>query len=224
MRRIETEADIAEGLQALARLDPRLEPVIAEAGEIPLRRSESGFAAMVSIIAAQQISRASADAILARFTRLVDPLDAATVLTCGEEAFRQAGMSRPKQATLMTLARAIVEGELDLDTLTDLSAEEARERLTAIRGIGPWTADVYLLIAAGHADVFPAGDVALQGAVADALGLDGRPTIRELTAMAESWSPWRSVAARLFWAHWRKWRGRDAAPVVETAEAAAKSR
>lgn len=223
MRRIETNADIAEGLAALAGIDPRLQPVIARVGEVPLRRSAAGFASMVSIIVAQQISRASANAILDRFSKLVDPLDATAVGTCGEEIFREAGLSKPKQATLLALARAVVDGEIDLEHLADLDADDARSKLTAIHGVGPWTADVYLLVAAGHSDVFPAGDVALQGAAADVLGLEARPTTRQMAMLADSWSPWRAVAARLLWAHWRISRGRDAAPAMVEAESAVKT-
>jgi DNA-3-methyladenine glycosylase II len=218
MRRIETDADIDEGLAALGKIDPRLQPVIDRVGKVPLRRAPAGFASMVSIIVAQQISRASADAILGRFGKLVDPLNAASVAMCGEAIFRKAGLSRPKQATLIALARAVVDGEIDLEHLTELDADAARAKLIAIHGIGPWTADVYLLVAAGHPDVFPAGDVALQGAAADVLGLEARPTKPAMGMLAESWSPWRAIAARLLWAHWRMLRGRDAAPSLVEAE------
>lgn len=218
MHRIDSEADIAMGLAALAGLDPRLEAVIALAGNVPLRRVEPGLASLVSIIVAQQVSRASAAAILARLTRLLDPLDHRGILACGEAVFREAGLSRAKQATLLALAAAIAEDRLDLYALAGLDADEARLRLTGIRGVGPWTADVYLLAAAGHADIFPAGDVALQGAVGHALGLDRRPDARTLSKIAESWSPWRAVAARLFWAYWGYLRGGDAAPLPEPAK------
>ena len=92
-----------------------------------------------------------------------------------------------------------------------LNAGDAMQRMTAISGIGPWTAEVYLLISAGHADIFPAKDIALQAAVAEAFALEGRPTDKELYAIAEAWSPWRGVASRLFWAYYREMRGRDAA-------------
>lgn len=223
MRRIETDADIDEGLAALGKIDPRLQPVIDRVGKVPLRRAPTGFGSMVSIIVGQQISRASADAILARFIQCLDPMDAATVSACGDDVFRQAGLSRPKQATLIALARAVVEGAIDLERLAELDAGAARAKLTAIHGIGPWTADVYLLVAAGHPDVFPAGDVALQGAAADVLGLQERPTTRQMGVLAESWMPWRAVAARLLWAHWRILRGRDAAPAMVEAESAVKT-
>lgn len=223
MRRIETEADVAAGIEALVRLDPRLEPVAAAAGAVPLRRVAPGFPALVSIIVAQQVSRASADAILGRFARLVDPLDAGGVLAAGEQVFREAGMSRPKQRTLLALGRAVAEDGLDLDLIAAAGAQEAMAALTALPGIGPWTAEVYLLIAAGHPDVFPAGDVALQGAVARGLALERRPDAKRLRQMAESWAPWRSVAARLFWAYWRETAGRDAAPTLEALKKPAKT-
>lgn len=214
VRRIETIDDIAEGLAELVRIDPRLAPVIARAGEVPLRLSPPGFASLVSIVVSQQVSRASADAILGRLSRLVDPLDAAGVLGAGEEAFREAGLSRPKQKTLLAIAHAVVEEDLDLDHLAAIDADAAMARLTALHGIGPWTAEVYLLFAAGHPDIFPAHDVALQSAVGDAFAIAPRPAAKVLYRLAESWSPWRGVAARLFWAYYREMRGRDAQPVA----------
>lgn len=213
MQRIETLDDIAEGLDALARLDPRLAAVIAAAGEVPLRRVTPGFASMAGIIAAQQVSRASADAMMARLAALVDPLEAAGVLAAGEPALRAAGLSRAKQRALLALAEAIEGGGLDLTRLAMAEAQEATALLTAMPGIGPWTAQIYLLICAGHPDIFPARDVALQGAVGAAFGMTPRPGATALDEIALAWTPWRSVAARLFWAYWRHLRGRDAAPV-----------
>lgn len=211
MRRILTLDDMAEGLGALQALDPRLAAVVERTGTVPLRLAEPGFASLAAIITSQQISRASADAIWGRLTRLIDPLTAEAVLGAGEDAFREAGLSRPKQRTLLALAAAVGEG-LDLEALAWLDAPEAMARLTGVPGIGPWTAQVYLLFAAGHPDVFPAKDVALQSAVGHALGIEPRPGDRALAALAESWSPWRGVAAHLFWAYYRETRGRDAAP------------
>ena len=222
VRRIEVLDDIAEGLEALAAIDPRLAPVIATAGEVPLRLSEPGFASLASIIVSQQVSRASADAILGRLAALVDPLTAEGVLRAGEDIFRQAGLSRPKQKTLLAIGEA-VRGGLDLDHLCRLDADEAMARLTAIHGVGPWTAEVYLMFSAGHPDIFPAHDVALQSAVGQALGIDPRPAAKALYLLAESWAPWRSVAARLFWAYYREMRGRDAAPPVEAMKKTAKT-
>jgi DNA-3-methyladenine glycosylase II len=212
MRRIETLGDIEEGLAALMRLDPRLSAVVARAGEVPLRLSPPGFASLVSIIVSQQVSRASADAILGRLTTLLDPLDAKGMLSAGEDIFRAAGLSRPKQKTLLSIAAAVADDGLDLDHLATIDADEAMARLTALHGVGPWTAEVYLLFSAGHPDIFPAHDVALQSAVGHALGIEPRPPAKALYALAESWAPWRGVAARLFWAYYREMRGRDGAP------------
>ncbi|MDP3899300.1 MAG: DNA-3-methyladenine glycosylase [Mesorhizobium sp.] len=211
MRRITSLDDIAEGLDALSALDPRLIAVRARAGEVPLRLSEPGFASLVSIIVSQQISRASADAILSRLLRIVVPLTPERMLVAGEDAFREAGLSRPKQKTLLAIAAAVADG-LDLGHLCSLDAAEATSRLTQVSGIGPWTAEVYLLFAAGHPDIFPARDVALQSAVGEALGVSPRPGEKSLIAIAESWAPWRGVAARLFWAYYRSMRGREGVP------------
>lgn len=214
VRRIESHEHIAEGIAALLRLDPRLAAVVAAAGEVPLRLNRPGFASLAGIVLGQQVSRASADAMAARLARLIDPLDAAGVLAGGEEALRAAGLSRAKQAALLAVARAVVEDGLDLDRLVEGDAAEAMAALTALRGIGPWTAEVYLLFCAGHPDIFPARDVALQSAVGHALAIAPRPGERDLARLAESWAPWRGVAARLFWAYYRRMHGRDAVPPV----------
>ncbi|MBN9071076.1 MAG: DNA-3-methyladenine glycosylase 2 family protein [Rhizobiales bacterium] len=219
MRRIVTVSDIFEGIEALQALDPRLAAVVARAGEVPLRLSPPGFASLVSIVVSQQISRASADAILGRLGRLADPLAPETLLGAPDRLFREVGLSRPKQRALLALSQAVAEG-LDLEALVHLEAGDAMRRLTAVHGIGPWTAEVYLLFSAGHPDIFPAKDVALQTAVGHALGIDPRPGDRALAALAESWSPWRGVASRLFWAYYRELRGRDAVPTMETLEKA----
>jgi len=212
MRKIAGPDDIEEGLDALCADDPRLAAVRALAGAVPLRLAEPGFASLASIIVSQQVSRASADAIFGRFARLLDPLTPQAVLAADDGLFRAAGFSRPKQRAMVSAAAAAAAG-LDLAHLCSLPAEEAVSRLTSVPGIGPWTAEVYLLFAAGHPDIFPARDVALQSAVGHALELPARPAERALSAIAESWSPWRGVAARLFWAYYREMRGRDAAPV-----------
>jgi DNA-3-methyladenine glycosylase II len=215
MQRIETLEHVYQGLDALCAADARLVRVRKMAGEVPLRLSEPGFRSLASIIVSQQVSRASADAIFGRLIRLVDPLDAEGVLAAGEDIFREAGLSRPKQRTLLAVADAVAHEELDLHHLCRLDPAEAMQALTAVHGIGAWTAEVYLLFAAGHPDIFPARDVALQTAVGHALAIDPRPGEKPLIKLAESWSPWRGVAARLFWAYYRETRGRDAAPVTE---------
>jgi DNA-3-methyladenine glycosylase II len=214
MQRIETLEHVHSGLDALCAADPRLLRVREMAGEVPLRLSEPGFRSLASIVVSQQVSRASAAAIFGRLTRLVDPLTAKGVLVAGEETFREAGLSRPKQRALLAVAGTVAHDGLDLEHLCGLDAAEAMRSLTAVHGIGAWTAEVYLLFAAGHPDIFPARDVALQTAVGHALGLDPRPGEKALIGLAERWSPWRGIAARLFWAYYRETRGRDAAPVT----------
>ncbi len=211
MQRISTLGDIAVALDALCVIDPRLEKVRAAAGEVPLRRTEPGFGSLVSIVISQQVSRASADAIFSRLTKLADPLTPEALLTAGDGLFREAGLSRPKQRALLAVSEAVLDG-LDLAGLCDLDAEAAIGRMTAVAGIGPWTAQVYLLSAAGHPDIFPARDVALQSAVGHALGVDPRPGEKALAKIAESWSPYRGVASRLFWAYYREIKGREGAP------------
>ncbi|MHA6645062.1 DNA-3-methyladenine glycosylase family protein [Mesorhizobium sp. A623] len=211
MQRIATLDDIGNGLDALCLLDPRLKAVRDKAGEVPLRLSKPGFHSLASIVISQQVSRASADAIFGRLTRLVDPLTPLAILASGEAVFREAGLSRPKQRGLVAVAQAVADG-LDLNHLCSLDAEEAMALLVAVPGIGPWTAEVYLLFAAGHPDIFPARDVALQTAVGHALGVAPRPPEKALITIAESWSPWRGVAARLFWAYYRELKGREAVP------------
>jgi DNA-3-methyladenine glycosylase II len=216
MSRIGCLADVEADLDELCRADRRLVPIRAAAGEVELRLTRPGFDSLVSIIISQMVSRASAAAILGRFAGLVSPMSPDKVLAAGEGVFRDAGLSRPKQRTILALAQAVQDG-LDLDHLCLLDADEAIARLTAVDGIGPWTAQVYLLFAAGYRDVFPAKDVALQSAVGHALGVSPRPGDRELARIAESWSPWRGAAARLFWAYYRDMKGRDAAPIVAQA-------
>jgi len=212
-RRIASIDDISEGLEALCLIDPRLAGIRARVDEVPLRLSEPGFHSLASIIVSQQVSTASARAIFGRFTRLIDPLTPEALLAAGDDVFREAGLSRPKQKTLRAVAQAVADG-LDLDHLCTLDAADALARMVAVSGIGPWTAEVYLLFAAGHPDIFPARDVALQTAVGHALGMEVRPGEKALIAIAESWRPWRGVASRLFWAYYRTIRGRDAVPTA----------
>jgi DNA-3-methyladenine glycosylase II len=211
MQRISTLDDITAGLDALCAADPRLERVRTAAGDVPLRRTEPGFPSLISIIVAQQVSRASADAIFDRLTKLADPLTPEALLAAGDELFREAGLSRPKQRAVLAVSEAVRDG-LDLAGLCELDAEAAIGAMTRVPGIGLWTAEVYLLSAAGHPDVFPARDVALQSAVGHALGIDPRPDEKALIKIAESWSPYRGVASRLFWAYYRQIKGREGAP------------
>lgn len=213
MHIIRSDEDVREGLEALVLLDPRLAPVSAEAGPVPLRLRESGFAGLAHIIVSQMVSRASAEAIWRRMLADGGELTADGYVNLHGDAWREFGLSRAKAQTLSRIAEAVVSGSLDLHALCRKPPGQALAELTALKGIGPWTAEVYLMFCGGHADVFPAGDVALQNAVAAAFGLAERPQAKALVSLAEVWSPWRSVAARLFWAYYAVKMRRDMLPV-----------
>lgn len=205
--RLDTDADIAAGLDALARLDPRLRAVIAASHPVVLRRRAPGFEGLAATIVAQQISSKAAAAIWSRFAAL-GPVRPDAVLVHAPEALRAAGLSANKVRTLTAMATAIAEGRLDLDALGDMDPEAAIAALVPFPGIGRWTAEIYLLFCLGHRDIFPAGDLALQIAAADALGLPERPSDKALRAIAEAWSPWRGVAAKLLWRYYHVTRDR----------------
>jgi len=212
MRIIATEADIAEGLAVLVKRDRRLKKVIRIAGPVPLRRRPAGFAGLARIVVGQQLSIASAEAIWARFIDAFPECPVDAVLAASEERLRAPGLSEAKARTLVAAAAACRDG-LDFGALAALPAEEAHRCLTSVKGVGPWTADIYLLFCLGHADIFPAGDLALRNAVADWLGRETPLSIGEVADISLKWSPWRGVAARLFWVYYRARRDMAALPV-----------
>lgn len=211
--RIRNAQDLAEGVRQLRLVDRDLCPAIDALDEVPLRLRPPGFMGLAEIITAQQVSKASAAAIFGRMCALIDPMDAEAFLAAGEKPLIDAGQSRAKQVTLTGLARAIVEDGLDLEALCDVPVDDAMARLTALKGIGPWTAEVFLLFCAGHGDIFPAGDIALQHATGDLLGLAARPDIKQTRVLAERWSPLRGVASRVLYAHYARQRKRTDLPV-----------
>ncbi|MBY3051527.1 MULTISPECIES: DNA-3-methyladenine glycosylase family protein [Rhizobium] len=210
---IRNDDDVRQGLEALLRLDPRLAPIVADAGPIPLRLREPGFAGLAHIIVSQMVSRASAEAIWRRMLPADGSLTAEGYALLHAEAWREFGLSRAKAETLSRIAEAVTSGRLDLSRLCLKPPGEALGELTALKGVGPWTAEVYLMFCGGHADVFPAGDVALQNAVGAAFGLAARPQAKTLAELSAVWSPWRSVAARLFWAYYATKMRRDMVPI-----------
>jgi DNA-3-methyladenine glycosylase II len=201
---IDDEDALNAGLERLTTLDPELVgKLIAVGGRPPLRRREPGFAGLVWIIVSQQVSTASANAIFKRIEASFAPLGAASLLAADDAALRACGLSSPKMRALRAVADAIEQRRLDLPGLASLAAEEAHRALVAVKGIGPWTADIFLLFCLGHPDAFPAGDLALQEAARLVLGLKARPDARTLVRIAERWRPLRGVAARLLWAYYR---------------------
>jgi DNA-3-methyladenine glycosylase II len=207
---IDAEASLAEAAARLAALDPEVVArLITVGGPPPLRRREPGFAGLAAIIMGQQVSVASAGAIYARLERDLAPLSPQTVLAADEAALRRCGLSGAKIRALRAVAQAMADGALDLGALASLEAHAAHSALTAVHGIGPWTADIFLLFCLGHPDAFPAGDLALQEAAKLALALDDRPNARELEVIAERWRPLRGVAARMLWAYYRSVKQRS---------------
>jgi DNA-3-methyladenine glycosylase II len=213
---IHTEADLDHAIARLIDADPRFGPILARAGRPPLRRRADGFAGLASIVVSQQVSTASAKAIWERLNQALDPLDHTAMLRARSAKLARAGLSAPKIRALKAIAKAIDRGDLDLSALVDQPAEEAHAALTAVHGIGPWTADIYLLFCLGHADAWPAGDLALQEATRLVLALKTRPTVKEMGPLAEAWRPWRGAAACMLWTYYRTAKQRDGAPIAAT--------
>lgn len=165
-------------------------------------RRATGFTTLVHIILEQQVSLKSAKAMLVRLQSAIDPFTPERFVELGETHFRGLGVTRQKSAYLLHLSGSILSGDLSLTKLSRLSDDEARQRLTQIKGIGLWSADVYLLMAMRRADIWPAGDLALAIAVKELWGLHLRPTPEELERIAERWRPYRAVAARMLWQHY----------------------
>ena len=209
---IENEHDLSQGLDALLRADPRLAAMLQISGPPPLRRRPGGLEGLVRIVMAQQLSTASADAIWGRLRAAYDPFDHRALLRARAAKLARVGLSAAKIKTVKAVAAAIEAGRIDFDALAAMAADDAHRSLTAVHGIGPWTSDIYLLFCVGHADAWPAGDLALQEAARLAFGLARRPSAKEMVALAEVWRPWRGVAARLLWAYYRTLKRRDPAP------------
>jgi DNA-3-methyladenine glycosylase II len=200
---IDSQAALDQACARLLVIDPETAPRLIEVGGPPaLRWREPGFAGLAATIVSQQVSVASAEAMLRRVKAELEPLSAATVLAADDATLRRCGLSQAKMRALRALAAATLDG-LDLDALGALAAEEAHGALVAVKGIGPWTADLFLLFCLGHPDAFPSGDLALQEAARLAFGLRQRPDALTLERIAERWRPLRGVAARLLWGYYR---------------------
>jgi len=201
---IETQHDIQEGLEYLAKVEPKFAKAEALSGEIPLRRREGGFNALLEMILSQQVSVASANAISERLGK-AGYKDQSKLSTATEEVVRACGVSRQKARYIIALAKSDLNYRL-LHTLPD---NQVIQKLTAIPGIGIWTSEIYLMFSMGKRDVIAAGDLALQESAKLLFELPDRPTEKDLRIMAENWSPWRSVAARLLWAYYRVEKSRE---------------
>ncbi len=193
------ETTLAEGLQALGRMDPDIARVLDETGPPPLRSREPGFEALLGAIVSQQISKAAARTVWDRLASAAAPLCPETILALDADALRAAGLGRQKADYVRCLAEAVITGAVDLEGLASLPDQAVVERLIAVRGIGRWSAEVYLLSALGRPDAFPADDLALMIGAQRLKRLDDRPNRTALTEIAEAWRPWRGPAALLLW-------------------------
>lgn len=203
-RIITSGACVTEGAEWLAAQEPRFAEALRQVGPLPLRRKPDGFAQLLSAIVSQQVSVASANAIWARLqaARLTGPRK---ILWASDDDLRAAGLSRQK----IRYARALAEARIDFKALRDLPDAEVVAELVQVPGIGVWTAEIYAMFSLGRADVFAPGDLALQEAARVLFELPERPKERALRQMAEAWSPWRSVAARLLWAYYHVAKDRE---------------
>jgi len=206
---LNTQADLERAVTALVKQDPRLEPILDLTGMPALRRREPGFAGLAHIVCGQQVSTASAAAIWARVSAAFDPFHHDALRKARADRLGRLGLSAAKIKTLKNLARELGAERLNLEVLAEEDADAAHNTLTRLHGIGPWTADVYLLFCLGHGDAWPAGDLAVQEAVKIGLRLKTRPTAKQMAPLAEPWRPLRGAAAHLWWSYYRVLKKRE---------------
>lgn len=197
-----TQKNIANAARVLAGQDHHLANIFEKYGPPPLWKRPQGFPTLVRIILEQQVSLSSAASTYARLFRAIDPFIPVKFIEAGESGFRSLGVTRQKSSYLLKLAESIENGELNLRTLSKLTDAQAKLALMKVKGIGSWSADIYLLMAMRRADVWPVGDLALATTIMELKRLKRRPTEGRLTAIAERWRPYRAVAARMLWQHY----------------------
>ena len=206
---LRTQADLEGALAQLILHDPRLKLVAEKAGSFALRQREAGFAGLCAIVCGQQLSTAAAATIRNRLFAAFDPFHHDTVRKARTDKLKRMGLSAAKIKSIREIGKAVARGRIDLTAVGNMDADVAHAALTALHGVGPWTADIYLLFCLGHADAFPAGDLAVQESARIAFGLRKRPDAKALTKLAEAWRPWRGVAAHLLWAYYHAVKRRE---------------
>src|SRR3954451_18959620 len=206
---LNSQADLEAAIHRLVAQDPRLKPILQRTGIPALRRRAPGFAGLAAIVCGQQLSTASAAAIWGRLSAAFDPFHHDSLRKARADRLGRLGLSAAKISTLKNLARELAAERLNLDVLAEEDADTAHATLTRLHGIGPWTADVYLLFCLGHGDAWPAGDLAVQEAVKTGLGLKTRPTPKQMAPLAEPWRPLRGAAAHLWWAYYKVLKSRE---------------
>jgi DNA-3-methyladenine glycosylase II len=215
---LHTQAELEAALAQLILADPRLKPVADKAGAFNLRRREAGFAGLCAIVCGQQLSTAAAATIRNRLFAAFEPFHHDTVRAARTDKLKRLGLSAAKIKSIKEIGKAVAKGKIDLDRVGNMDADIAHTTLTALHGVGPWTADIYLLFCLGHADAFPSGDLAVQEAARIALNLRKRPDAKRLAKIAQAWRPWRGVAAHLLWAYYHAVKKRDVVPVQPQAK------
>ncbi len=194
-----TRNTLIEGVNELTQKDQSLARIVSQYGLPPLRLRSQGFHTLIHIILEQQVSLASAKAAYKRLEERLTTITPSKFLTLSDDDLKQIGFSRQKTNYSRELAFALKSGSLDLSGLSKLSDQKVRHRLMQIKGIGPWTADIYLVVALGRSDIWPNGDLALAAAIEQLYGLSKRPSSKQMHRMSQKWRPWRAVAARLLW-------------------------
>jgi DNA-3-methyladenine glycosylase II len=215
---LETQSDLEDAIKTLVETDPRLKPILDITGMPSIRQRGPGFAGLAAIICGQQLSTASATAIWSRVSKAFDPFDHDAIRKARADRLGRLGLSAAKIKTLKHIARELAAERLNLEVLANEDADTAHNTLTALPGIGPWTADIYLLFCLGHGDAWPAGDLAVQEAIKLGLGLKSRPTAKQMIPLAEPWRPLRGAAAHLWWAYYRVLKKREGA-IADSAKA-----
>ena len=200
---IKTLDDVQTGVDFLCACEPRFGRVVARTGLPPLRLGAGGLEGMLEIITNQQISIHAAASIWKRVEEKFAGFELAQLHAADDEDYKQCGLSMPKIRTIRALLAALESGGLDFSEFDGLSDREVADKLVAVKGIGPWTAQIYLLSHLGRSNVWPVGDLALQESARILFDLEHRPDAKQMEAMAQDWQPWRAVAARLLWSYYR---------------------
>ena len=207
MKRLSNAADLETSVVHLCKIEPRFRPILDLHGMPSLRTSPQGLEGLLMIVTEQFLSLSAAAAIWARVRKAIETFDAGTILNFSADELLSLGLSRAKAKSFHEIAARIIDGRLNFSVYDDLDEDIIIKQLCALPGVGPWTADIYLLSVMGASDAWPAGDLALRIAVHDFLKLDNRPEIKDMPRHAEAWRPHRAVAARLLWSHYRGLKG-----------------
>ena len=207
MKRLLNFTDLETSVAALCKIDARFHAVLDLHGLPSLRTSPQGLEGLLMIVTEQFLSLQAAAAIWVRVRKRLEPFNAETISSLPAEALVSLGLSRAKARTFHETAKRVLNGELDFTALETHDEENVVQQLCTLPGVGPWTADIYLLSVMGASDAWPCGDLALRIAVHDFLKLDNRPEIKHMPQLAEAWRPHRAVAARLLWSHYRGLKG-----------------